>query len=96
MGKMVRDLRRTRIALGDGIKRVYESERDPMFKMGKALYAARNLPAGHVLTPEDVVIKSPAAGLPPFELERVIGRRLLVPLHEEDGITWDVLDGSLA
>lgn len=96
MGKMVRDLRRTRIALGDGIKRVYESEREPMFKMGKALYAARNLPAGHVLTPEDVVIKSPAAGLPPFELERVIGRRLLTPLREEDGITWDVLDGSLA
>lgn len=96
MGKMVRDLRRTRIALGDGIKRVYESERDPMFKMGKALYAARDLPAGHVLTPEDIVIKSPAAGLPPFELERVIGRRLLAPLREEDGITWDVLDGSLA
>ncbi len=95
MGKMVRDLRRTRIALGDGIKRVYDSERDPMFKMGKALYAARALPAGHVLGPDDVVIKSPAAGLPPYELERVLGRRLLVPLQEEDSITWDVLDGSL-
>src|SRR4029079_9498601 len=33
--KMVRDLRRARIAMGDGVKRQYESEVDPLFKMQK-------------------------------------------------------------
>jgi sialic acid synthase len=35
--KMVRDLERTRVALGDGIKRTYESEEAPMLKMRKTL-----------------------------------------------------------
>ena len=47
---MVRDLRRTRIAMGDGVKRCYESEKGPLYKMAKKLVAARDLPAGHVLT----------------------------------------------
>ena len=49
MEKLVRDLRRTRAALGDGRKRMYQSEAEPATKMGKKLVAARDLPAGHVL-----------------------------------------------
>ncbi len=48
--KMVRDLERTHKAIGDGVKKVYDSERAPIVKMGKSLVVARDLPAGHVLT----------------------------------------------
>ena len=48
--KLVRDLRRTRVALGDGVKTLHPSEAEPIMKMGKKLVAARDLPAGHVLT----------------------------------------------
>ena len=68
---MVRDLRRTRVALGDGTKTMYPSETEPIVKMGKKLVAARDLPAGHVLPREDVAMKSPGDGLPPYELDRV-------------------------
>jgi N-acetylneuraminate synthase/sialic acid synthase len=45
--------------------------------MGKKLVASRKLEEGHVLTAEDVAIKSPAdGGLPPYELEHIVGRRL--------------------
>src|SRR5262245_60369780 len=47
--KMVRDLDRTYRAMGNGVKKIYESERAPIVKMGKSLVAARDLPAGHVL-----------------------------------------------
>ncbi len=41
--KLVRDLQRTRAAMGDGVKRVYDSEVNPITKMGKKLVAARDL-----------------------------------------------------
>lgn len=84
MGKLVRDLRRARLALGDGEKRFLQSEYAAEHKMGKGLYAARDLPAGHVLTAEDIAIKSPAGGLSPRLFERLIGQRLDAPMQADE------------
>ncbi|MFL5892032.1 MAG: N-acetylneuraminate synthase family protein [Solirubrobacterales bacterium] len=89
---LVRDLRRTRVALGDGSKRMYRSETEPAKKMGKKLVAARDLPAGHVLAEEDIAAKSPGDGLPPCELDRLVGRRLGYPVTEELPLTFDLLE----
>jgi sialic acid synthase len=79
--RLVRDLRRIEPALGDGVKRRLPVEAKPLEKMGKKLVAARDLELGHVLTPDDVAIKSPAdGGLPPYELDRLIGLRVRRPL----------------
>ena len=73
--KMVRDLRRVRVALGDGMKRVYETEINPIIKMGKKLVAAKDLPAGHAIRPEDIGHQMPREdGLHPYEIDKVIGR----------------------
>jgi len=89
--KLVRDLERTHQAMGNGEKKVYESERAPILKMGKSLVAARDIPAGHKLTAADIVMKSPAGGIPPYELDNVIGFVTLKPLHEDDFFSFDVL-----
>ncbi|HXH25136.1 MAG TPA: N-acetylneuraminate synthase family protein, partial [Vicinamibacterales bacterium] len=89
--KMARDLERTYRALGDGVKKIYESERAPILKMGKSLVVARDLPAGHVLRPEDVAMKSPGGGIPPYELDNVIGRVTLKPLYEDDFLSFEFL-----
>ena len=52
MRKLVRDVHRAAVAMGDGVKRVYEKEKPARIKMGKKIVAARDLPAGHVLEPE--------------------------------------------
>jgi sialic acid synthase len=54
MEKMVRDLRRIRVALGSTEKRIHKSEEPALGKMGKKLVAARDLPPGWVIRPEDV------------------------------------------
>jgi len=92
--KMVRDLRRLRVAMGDGVKRVYETEISPIIKMGKKLVAAKDLPAGHSVRPEDIAIKSPGDGMPPYELDKVIGRITMVELRADQDITFEVLNGS--
>ena len=88
---MVRDLDRTFQALGDGVKKIYESEKAPIIKMGKSLVVAHDLPAGHVLGPDDVVMKSPGGGIPPYELKAVLGRVTTKALHEDDFLSYDMI-----
>ena len=95
MRRLVRDLHRVPAAIGEGLKHSLPSERRPLEKMGKKLVAARELPAGHVLSADDVLAKSPAdGGLPPYRLDDLIGKRLLRPLALEQDIT--LLDVELA
>jgi sialic acid synthase len=90
MRRLVRDLHRVPTALGDPEKRPLPIEADPLEKMGKKLVAARELELGHVLTAADLAIKSPAdGGLPPYELDRLVGRRLRRPIAVEDFVTFD-------
>jgi sialic acid synthase len=93
--KMVRDLRRTRLALGDGMKTMYPSETEPIVKMAKKLVAARDLPAGHVLRHEDIAMRSPGDGLPPYELDRVVGRTLRHPVSTDTSLTFELLEELL-
>jgi len=93
MRRFVRDLHRVPVALGDGVKRRLPSEERPLEKMGKKLVAARELPAGHVLGEGDIAAKSPAdGGLPPYELDRLLGRRLVRPLALEQNVTLEDVD----
>ena len=92
--KMVRDLERLKVAIGDGVKRTYDSEKNPIIKMGKKLVAARDLPAGYTIRREDIALKSPGDGLPPYEMDKVIGRVTRQELKEDDDITYEVLNGA--
>lgn len=89
--KLVRNLSRIPVLLGDGEKRPLESEKKPLTKMAKSIVAARNLPAGHRITEKDLALKSPGGGLPPFETERVIGMTLRAALKEDDHVLMDNL-----
>jgi N-acetylneuraminate synthase/sialic acid synthase len=91
MRKLVRDLRRVREALGDGVKRVLPTEVGPISKMSKKLVAACDLPAGHVLTPKDIAIKSPGGGLPPYEFDNLVGKIIKRPLDEDADILFEDL-----
>jgi N-acetylneuraminate synthase/sialic acid synthase len=95
MKKMIRDLQRVRMALGDGRKKVYASEAGPVLKMGKKLVAARDLPAGHVLSAADIAIKSPGDGLAPYYLDQVVGQALLHDVRADQTLTLELV-GRLA
>jgi N-acetylneuraminate synthase/sialic acid synthase len=87
--RLVRDLRRCAAAMGDGQKCVFPEEEAPIKKMGKKLVASRNLPAGHVLTADDIVMKSPADGIPPYELDTLIGQELARAVAVDEAFSYD-------
>ncbi|MDY7002229.1 MAG: N-acetylneuraminate synthase family protein, partial [Thermodesulfobacteriota bacterium] len=90
--RLVRDLRRARLAMGDGVKEPMAEEAKALYKMGKKLVAAADIPARHILTEKDVAIKSPNDGLPPFELKNVLGKRLTRPLAMDENILFEDLE----
>src|ERR1700752_1519090 len=91
--KLVRDLKRARVALGDGKKKMYASEQGAYLKMAKKLVATRDLPARPQLTGQDIALGSPGDGIPPCDLDRVMGRILKVAIREDEGFAFEMLDG---
>ena len=89
--KMARDLKRLRGALGDGFKRVFDSEKSAAHKMGKSIVAVRNLPAGTIISMDSLALKSPGGGLAPYEIEKVLGKKLIRALDEDSPVSLEIL-----
>jgi len=67
-------------ALGDGIKRPCPEEMPNRLAMRRYLVAAKDLPAGHRVEAEDVILKKVAFGLGPAYFDLVVGSRMRAPL----------------
>jgi sialic acid synthase len=87
--RLIRDLQRARIALGDGVKTTYPSEIAPLIKMGKKLVAAKDLPAGHTVTEADIALKSPGDGIAPYFQDVFVGKKLTTALAEDERFSFE-------
>jgi len=92
MHKTVRDLHRVDMMLGDGVKHILDFEWEARKKMGKSLYTAHELKAGTVLTEQDIVLKSPGGGIPPYQLLEIIGRKLVTDLGKEEQVLLEYVE----
>ncbi len=92
MRKQVRDLRRIDESLGSGLKVLQPFEVEFRAKLGKSLYFKGAHKAGHILAREDVSIKAPGGGIPPYDLERIIGKKLVKNVAEEHLLTMGDLE----
>lgn len=70
------------------IKRVLEVEQDVRLVSRQSLVAVRSLPVGHVLVPDDVAIKRPGNGIPPWARASAFGHPLLRPVNADHVISW--------
>ena len=92
MRKMVRDLRRVDISAGTGKRIIYDFEMDARKKMGKGIYTSRPLTAGTVISWEDICLKTPTNGIPPYRVNDIIGKKLKVDLEEEAPVSLECLE----
>jgi N,N'-diacetyllegionaminate synthase len=88
---LVQAIREVEAAMGDGVKRPAPSELPVRDVARKSLVAARDVPAGTALAPDDVVILRPGTGLSPAALPRVLGRRTARSIPHHTPITEDML-----
>jgi sialic acid synthase SpsE len=92
----IRAGRRAWSALGSGRKACLAAESVNVVASRRSLCAIRPMPAGHVVTGEDLVALRPASGLPPSALFSLIGRRLTRPLAAGAPVTASHVDLQIA
>ena len=66
-----------------------ESERPARANARRSVVIARAVAAGQELSPEDLAFRRPGTGIPPFEVDRMIGKRA-----RRDLVEGTVLDES--
>jgi len=90
---MVAGVREAQAAGGDGRKcGPSAEERAEMYGLARrSLIVVGDHPAGTVLTEEMLTRKRPGFGIPPRDLEKVLGRPLRTAVEHDDVLTWEML-----
>ena len=76
--------------LGEGKKEIQESEIPVRLSARRSLVARVDIPAGTPLEPTMLACKRPGTGIPPNELDRVLGKSPKVAIAAEQVITWEM------
>ena len=87
--RLIRNIRNIEKALGDGKKQILPEELSVRDRLAKSVVAAREIPAGTVITAEMLTTKGPGSGLAPRHIRDLCGliaqttmpRDTLVPLE---------------
>ncbi len=82
---LISGIREVELALGESGERIVsQGEMMNRENLAKSLVAAKSLKVGHVITAEDLSVKSPGQGLSPLRMNDLIGKRLVRDMEEED------------
>lgn len=92
--EMVERTRELEYALGGAIKQVDDNERETVVVQRRCLRASRDLKAGTILSRDmiDVLRPAPRNSVPPFEVDRLIGKRLRVNVPLGEDFRWSMLE----
>ena len=93
--KMVQDIRQVESCLGLDKRILNQGEKVNRIALGKSLVLSRNLRQGSTLKSEDIVAKTPARGISPLEIDKIIGKRITKDLNKDHYIQFDDLTGNL-
>ena len=74
--QLAASIRAVESAIGDGVKRPVENEKDTAQVARRSLHATRDLPAGTKLSASDLIALRPGTGIPVKDKVRLIGKSL--------------------
>ena len=92
MAQLVRECRNVSKALGLYERHVTKAELAQRMKMRRSIIAAKDLPAGHMLSMEDLDAKRPGDGIPPNEFMRIIGKKVKRDIEADEMLLPDDLE----
>lgn len=72
--EMVKAIRNIELTLGDGVKRLTESEKKNIDIVRKSIVASKDIKKGNKFTEENLGIKRPGDGISPMRWDEVIGK----------------------
>ena len=84
MKRLVEGAREVAQSLGSKKREISESELKARVEMRRSVVVAKDLPAGHILTQNDLAFKRPGSGVAPKNWKYLIGRKLNSGKEEGD------------
>ena len=81
---MVSAIRNIEKAVGDGIKKVTDSEKGNIAVARKSIVASRNIKKGEILSEDNLTVKRPGTGISPMHWEEVLGQVAKRDFSEEE------------
>jgi len=78
--------------LGEHRKRSLASEEIARRNARRSLVAARLIPAGKTMEPQDITWKRPGSGIDPRDFDRLIGRSAKRDIAEDTVLQWGMID----
>lgn len=81
-------------ALGDGIKRIEENERETVNIQRRAVYLQRNLRTGDIIRGEDIFPLRPVkkGAVLPFEMQSIIGKKVIRDKQRDECLFWEDIE----
>ena len=64
-------------------------EKEPLKKMEKSIYPARELSPGETVSESDIIFRSPGGGLYPYEAYKIDGWTITATCSTAEPLTWD-------
>ncbi len=88
--EMVDRTRELELSLGDGLKRIEENEKKSIIVQRRSLRAIHDLNINQILKKNDLepLRPIPKDGIPPYEIDKLISKKLKKPLKRGEHITW--------
>lgn len=90
LSKLKSDILNVTKTLGKEKKEIQESEVPVKLSARRSLVARVDIPEGIPLEPDMLTCKRPGTGIPPTELDDVVGKSLKVPVSAEQVLTWEM------
>ena len=88
---MVDAIRNVEIAMGDGVRRISDSELEIKKVARKSIVAACDIPSGSTLSDGMLAIKRPGTGIEPKYFKSLIGKKAKVDIKKDDLIKYEFL-----
>jgi sialic acid synthase SpsE len=91
---MIKATRELEASLGNGKKVVEENEKDTVILQRRALCSKTELNIGTILSADNIIPLRPipADGIPPYDLNKIIGKKILKDMASGEYIRWTDLE----
>lgn len=88
---MVKNIRITESALGDGVKKLTDEEEQIKELARRSITATVEIPKGEKITKNNIKIQRPGTGIEPKYMESIIGKTVKNDIKKYQTINWDVI-----
>ena len=92
--KLVRSVRNVEIAFGSSEKKPTAAEEALKSNVRRSLVLARDLQEGAILGEDDFIDKRAGDGIPPYEISKLVGKKLCTQKRVDELIEWKDVCGE--